>query len=96
VVLLQAATAHADSMRCGNLLVLSGDRQARVLERCGDPDTIESSQRFLRRDSPFSKDKVIHEVNTERWYYDFGGGSLPKVLTFENGILTRIDIAAGH
>lgn len=94
LLLLQVVPAAlAEGMRCGNRLVLTGDRAAEVRARCGAPDEIETSLRFLRRDSAFSQGKTIQEVNTERWYYDFGGGLLPKVLTFENDILMRIDVA---
>lgn len=37
LTLAGAATANADSMRCGRYLVNTGDSQSRVLELCGEP-----------------------------------------------------------
>ena len=37
LTLMGAATANADSMRCGRHLVNTGDSQSRVLELCGEP-----------------------------------------------------------
>ena len=36
-LVLVAATAVADSMRCGSYIVSDGDSQSRVLDLCGEP-----------------------------------------------------------
>jgi hypothetical protein len=93
VVLLLSAPVMADSMNCGNRIVVDGDRMSHVLRVCGEPDDISSKQRFVQRKdfTGTTGNKVIHEINTEYWTYTFNDGSLPKTLEFENDILIRID-----
>ena len=94
LLLFVMASAMADSIRCGNRVAVTGDRMAHVLQVCGEPDSIEKSQDFIERKLLHNKsdNKVIREINTERWYYSFNDGSLPKMLEFENGVLIRIDV----
>lgn len=94
VVLLLSAPVMADSMRCGSRIVVDGDRMSYVLRVCGEPDDITRKQRFVQRKgyTGSAGNKVIHEINTERWTYTFTDGSLPKTLEFENDILIRVDV----
>jgi hypothetical protein len=75
--------AGADSMRCGQHLVGTGDRMFQVRELCGEPDikvllssayTVEFG--FLPYD--------------EEWQYNFGPQNLMRFLRFRNGRLTSI------
>ena len=81
--LLPALPAVADSvMRCDTYVVSRGFTFLEVLERCGEPDL------QLRR-VEFLVQGVYLPV--EEWYYEFGGNRFRRLLTFENGRLTRIE-----
>ena len=98
MLFLHSVPVLADSMRCGSRVVVDGDEMAHVLLVCGKPVDVQKSQRFVQRElKPGSGDsKVVQEINTERWTYTFKDGSLPKILTFENGILIRIDVSQSN
>lgn len=70
--LLLAATssASADSMQCNGNLVSSGDSQASVLEKCGEPTSRDGDQWMYQLDDSLSK------------IVTFGGGI---VLTITDG-----------
>ena len=75
---LLAAAASAHAWRCGNLFVREGVLLEGVLEYCGTPvsrQTISGEGEGLKR---------------ERLVYGPEGG-LYYILTFENGVLTKVE-----
>lgn len=95
--LLLTAQASADSMRCGNQLVSSGDSRSEVRARCGDPTDVETRTVLRRsgfdiegrRGSNFSQDTYV-EIPVEVWTYNFGPYKLMRQVQFVNGRLDEI------
>lgn len=69
------STAFADSMRCGNKLVRSGDAKAYVIETCG---------------TPLSDDLVAWEDDQAIHHVAYKNNDQIKILVFKAGILTEI------
>lgn len=102
LALLGAASAHADSMRCGNYLVNSGDTQSRVLEVCGAPQRawddgfIEEIVRDGVYQPPGGEPGQTHSKERRRvipvykWEYNFGAGTFLKILIFHSDTLVSI------
>lgn len=77
-----ALPAHA--FRCGNELVLAGDREYDVLSKCGEPDFREShAGAYLEGIGPIDV--------TETWYYNPGPTRFIRILTFRRGRLHSIE-----
>lgn len=104
LVCLNAASAHADGMRCGSKLVSEGDSPYQVRTVCGSPDSENQwvEYRTMRRwvSTPCFQDRgvvrcgyveeLVVPVAVEQWFYDFGPHSLVRHLTFEQGRLLRV------
>jgi hypothetical protein len=84
---------NASAMRCGNQLVLIGDRHYDVLGKCGEPDAREErpEKRYFRvfREGRFFE--VLEEVTVEEWTYNLGPNMFIRILRFENGRLVEIE-----
>jgi Protein of unknown function (DUF2845) len=89
IVLFKGAPvpAHAsdDGLRCGMRLVTLGDRTLEVVEKCGQPKS-----RSSRYEEHPRSDGGRDFVYVEEWLYRLDEGSFPRLLTFENGMLTSI------
>jgi hypothetical protein len=104
--LLQCAAAGAE-LRCGARLVSRGDPAHRVASICGEPDAVVQrvEYRTVRRgvgaawvgtangQPCAAREERTREIVIEEWTYDFGANRLVQRLTFEDGVLTRIDSA---
>jgi hypothetical protein len=78
-VLLYTTGAYSiDTMSCGTHLVMPGDTKAEVLQRCGQPLSVEIISGAL-------------EPAVEQWYYQPSRMQFARVLTFQGFILKRID-----
>ena len=75
-----------DHLRCpkGSLISIN-DRISEVRRKCGSPT--EASQRQERKGWGY----VLETVEIEEWTYNQGPTSFMSYLTFENGILIRIE-----
>lgn len=86
-----AAPLRADTLRCGSALVSTGDAAAYVREKCGPPDakqTVTEPVMARRRNG------YAYQVGTttqEIWRYERGYGKFPAVLTFEGGVLKKLE-----
>jgi hypothetical protein len=100
------------ALRCGRALVDIGDYKEDVIEKCGEPKSIDThieirgvADRFGAR-TRVSPETSINfgqqhyteiEMVVEEWNYDFGRRRFQKHLRFENGRLTEIkDLGYGH
>lgn len=82
-LLLCAATAQAESMRCGSALVSAGDRAWEVEQKCGAPDH--------RDDVGYTLTGYDHrEYRVEEWVYGPRNGTT-YILTFEANRLKSIE-----
>lgn len=85
LILACASTALlADGLRCGSRVIVQGDSQYVVEQKCGAPDFIDS----WRVPAPFNFGFV---ALVEDWYYNFGPSRLIQVLRFRNQRLVDIE-----
>lgn len=103
--LLWTGPAQADSLRCGDRLVASGDSLYQVRATCGEPDDARRHSEFrtLRRfvAGPCREgrkgprcgyfEEYTVEVVVDHWTYDFGRRRFIQYLRFEQGELVRVD-----
>jgi hypothetical protein len=95
VLLMYAGAAFSIStMRCGTRLVELWDDKYKVLEICGEPESISyrtkivgSTLRHPRRTLDIEE---YEEILVEEWIYNFGRRRIKQLLRFENGILVEI------
>jgi hypothetical protein len=73
---LSAALDSASDMQCGTEIVTIGASPYEVIEKCGDPTSIEPGPGLGR----------------EQWIYNFGSTEFVYYLTFVNGELERIEV----
>lgn len=95
-ILTGAATASADSMRCGSKLLTDGDPLDKVEALCGPPAAVE--RREILRPYGYNRGITVHssyEVSVELWTYNFGPNKLMYRLRFEDGLLVDVD-TLGH
>ena len=86
ICLLASPPLAADSLRCPRGLVVTGDPEFMVMERCGEPTGRSRSLKQLR----LGRGQWI-EIPVEAWVYDFGPHRLLKRVWIENGVLTRVE-----
>lgn len=78
--------ATADTYRCDSKLVSTGDSEATVLMKCGEP--------MMRRAisaSCVSQPDASTCFGTYQWTYNPGPGKFLGILTIEGGRLTRVE-----
>jgi hypothetical protein len=109
IILIILTTAEPSfAFRCGTSVISVGDTKSRVLQRCGEPDFVDSWEevRILKdysstfrpdqRTLPYGHDReplLIKEyVTIDVWTYNIGSASFIRYLTFEKGILREINV----
>jgi Protein of unknown function (DUF2845) len=96
IVLAASAPTKADSMRCGNHLVVDGDPAGKLRSRCGEPASI-SRRTVLRPPIVWVNGRSYHvgygavEVPVETWEYNFGPRRLMLRVRIEDGLVVAID-----
>ena len=110
VVALLVTCSDAWGLRCSNRLVTEGMTEDRVIELCGEPESVRHLGYVLR---PYIMRVPVSSVGsraTRRVYsgfhqelavkellFNFGPQRLMRVMRFEGGLLTSIDTAGyGH
>lgn len=91
VVCVATTPTWADTLRCGSSLISEGDTQGYVLDKCGEPD---SKQTYTEPVYARRENGTTYEVGTtsrDVWRYRRSAGSFPAVLTFEEGVLKRLE-----
>jgi hypothetical protein len=89
---LLAATAAAESFRCGSWIATTDLTVAELLEKCGEPaeKTVEVVDVF--GPNVHGAGNVKRGTTTiERWTYDRGAQSFPMVVTIEDGKIKSIE-----
>ena len=93
LTLLVAATApsFADTLRCGSSLIKEGDTQGYVQEKCGEPESMQTYTEpvYARRENGTSYE--VGTTSKDVWRYKRSNGSFPAVLTFEKGVLKKLE-----
>ncbi len=106
LLLLFAFSSQALALRCGSRLVDVGDRKAKILTRCGEPDFSETRERQIPAncaDRGYYQDEygyINDRYNSYQscrieivdvWTYNFGRSKFIKELIFVDGVLKRIN-----
>ena len=91
-VLFWAASASADSFRCGTKLMSDGDSTDKVAALCGPPTDVQRRE-ILRPYYGYGAHNVhtSYEVSIEYWTYNLGPNKLMRRLRFEDGILVDVE-----
>ena len=89
--LVIAAPAFADTLRCGSSLIKEGDTQGYVQEKCGEPESKQTYTEpvYARRENGSSYE--VGTTSKDVWRYKRSNGSFPAVLTFEKGVLKKLE-----
>lgn len=103
LVILMNDPAYA--LRCSGRIVSIGDTKSQVINKCGDPDHIESwEEERIKKDRYYSYDNdrsyedyrepflVKEYVRIEEWTYNRGPTTFIRYLLFENGRLKKINL----
>jgi|GEM_PF-249878 len=106
LALLLGLSAPAYALRCGHSLVDLGERKLDVLDKCGEPDTVDqhietrTQQNGITVGSVYPNENIgvgvdqqhyiSVQVVVDEWLYDFGHKRFRQLLRFENGVLTDI------
>jgi hypothetical protein len=98
---LTLCVTDALAMRCGTRLVRIGDHKLDVLEKCGEPDSVERRMGIrgsrLRHPRGVLEIEQFEQVEIEEWIYNFGPRKFKQLLEFENGELKEIyDVGYGY
>ena len=86
-----AVPAFADTLRCGSSLIKEGDTQGYVQDKCGEPESKQTYTEPVRALRPNGTNYEVGTTSKDVWRYQRGSGSFPAVLTFEKGVLTKLE-----
>ncbi len=86
-----ASTAHAETLRCKSSLISPGASQDYVLQKCGPPASkMEVNEPVMAR-RPNGTTYQVGTTTREIWRYDRSPGKFPAVMTFEEGVLKKLE-----
>jgi hypothetical protein len=82
------------SFRCGNRIITRGDHASKMLQFCGEPDSVQT--RLAQRPfiSPHGRAPIpgfVEDVLIEEWTYNLGPHKLMRVVRVENGIVVEVE-----
>ena len=83
VLLVLPAVAAANSMRCEDRVIRTGDRAWELERACGSPDVIESLRAVIAPDGGIA-------ATRELWVYNFGPQRLIREVEVEDGRIVAI------
>jgi hypothetical protein len=91
LALTVSVPAWADTLRCGSSLIQEGDTQGYVEEKCGAPQSKQTYTEpvYARRENGSSYE--VGTTSKDVWRYQRGSGAFPAVLTFEKGVLKKLE-----
>jgi hypothetical protein len=93
-LLLALPVGSAHALRCGTALVTAGDHKIDVLQKCGDPVSIDTRTAYQVIQKHHKHHTVQRElvipITIEEWIYNFGPRQFMRWLRFENGRLVKI------
>jgi hypothetical protein len=93
------AAMPAEAMHCGPAVISQGDDVDKLLEFCGQPESV-TSHPIVR--TPIDSNGRVYrgfreELRVEEWTYNFGPNQLMTKLRIENGFVTDIRyLGYGH
>ena len=91
-LVLASPAAMADTLRCKSSLIQPGATSGYVAEKCGEPDSKETvTEPIMARNL---NNGTVYQAGTtskDIWRYRRAPGKFPAVLTFEQGILKKLE-----
>jgi len=87
VLLAAIQSSFADSFRCGQKLIYSGDSAAEVLRVCGKPKYKDRGRETVRING------AERTVSIERWHYRHSRRSFERIVRFHRGKVISISVA---
>lgn len=95
LIIVLVGESGAICMRCnakgyGSDLLCEGENKFDATQKCGEPDYTEESGTETSGDFGRGSFEEASKI-VEKWYYNCGGGSFNKILTFKGGILFSIE-----
>ena len=95
---LAAAPIHAqpDAFWCGTHLIREGMRAEQIVERCGQPDTVEVLEEPIMARRQNGSRFQVGVKTTEFWTYDRGTVRFPARVTIEEGVATEVALLSGN
>ena len=99
VVLGLLAAAPAEAMHCGSVVISNGDTVDKLLQFCGDPESVKTYP--IVRTPVDPNGRVYHgfreELRVEEWTYNFGPTQLMTKVRIESGYVTDVRyLGYGH
>jgi len=87
ILILIAVNAFADSMRCPDGIVLTGDLAVKILPKCRFPNTV------IRGGDTEHIGRYTADTNkiVDEWIYDFGPSGFKYKVTIINGVVSSIE-----
>jgi len=87
ILILIAANAFADSMRCPDGIVSTGDLAVSILPKCKFPNTV------IKGGDAEHKGRYTADTNKimDEWIYDFGPSGFMYKVTVINGVVSSIE-----
>ena len=81
---------QAQALRCGNEVIVEGDRQDKLLKYCGKP-----AQKINAKIAGYkftnSKQRAKKVKKIEKWFYNFGANDLYYIVYLEKGRVVAIE-----
>jgi hypothetical protein len=91
VLLTFALPAMADTFRCKSALISVGDAQTYVQAKCGEPTSKETITEDVRAVTVFGGTNVVGTATRDIWRYRKSSRQFATVLTFEGGVLKKLE-----
>ena len=93
------AAAPAEAMHCGSVVISNGDTVDKLLQFCGDPESVKTYP--IVRTPVDPNGRVYHgfreELRVEEWTYNFGPTQLMTKVRIEYGYVTDVRyLGYGH
>lgn len=93
VAVVLSLTAVGWAFRCGDDLVLPGDRAIQVLKSCGEPARRDQWEEVRsgheRRFGRFWPNRI--KVQVEEWTYNLGPSHFLQIVRVENGVVVQVE-----
>jgi hypothetical protein len=86
-----ATPAWAETLRCGNSIIKEGDSQGYVQDKCGEPESKQTYTEPVLGRYPNGNTYSAGTTSRDVWRYHRSNGSFPAVLTFEQGVLKKLE-----
>jgi hypothetical protein len=99
VVLALLAAAPVEAMHCGSAVIGNGDTVDKLLEFCGQPESVKTYPIVRTPVDPTGRvyRGFREELRVEEWTYNFGPSQLMTRLRIENGYVTDVRyLGYGH